>query len=159
MTEHAETITDHYSAEGSLSFLEVKCPIEEMRLDFVRRCRLYIKNAVINPRGPLSNDALRYIAEQRGFDFLAHAHCYQDRSCYDELLETAAKSSVMFTPWKTLEHAALFAGYKWEEEVLLKAGRRCRGSRTLYELAPLIKNEVIRKKVLTIATRRKKKGH
>jgi len=152
MTEHTDTIIEsHFGGSEKITPFEITCSPEELRLDFVRRCRDYLKNAVINPRGPLSNDALRYIAEQRGFDFLAHAPCYQDRSCYDELLETAARSSAIRTPWKTLEHASLFDGYTWEREVLLKAARRCRGNRAIHQLAPCIKNKNIREKVLAIA--------
>ncbi len=154
MIEYAESIDSALLTDHDYDFFELECPAEEMRLDFVRRCRSYLRHSVINSRGPLSNDALRYIAEQRGFDFLAHAPCYEDRSCYDELLEIAAKSSVQLTPWKTLEHAVLFDGYSWEEEVLLKAARQCRSSRILRDFAPRIKNKSIREKVLNIAAKR-----
>ncbi|MBU1018097.1 hypothetical protein KKA33_03650 [Patescibacteria group bacterium] len=153
MTECTEAVFGNQITGKSPNIFEITVRPEEMRLDFVRRCRAYLNDNVINPRGPLSNEALRYIAEQRGFDLLAHAHCYQDRSCYDELLEAAARSSVVATPWKTLEHAPLFDGYAWEEDVLLKAARQCRGSQTLHELAPRIKNKGIREKVLAIADR------
>ena len=161
MTDHLENFSMSPNPDTEDTVPEIIYPEltpDEQRLHFVQRCRTFLRGAVINRLGPLSDKALMHIAEQRGFDFLEHANCYQDRQCYESVLKTAAKSSVGLTPWKTLEHAVLFNGKDWEEEVLLQASRRCRGIHTIRNFAPQIKNEAIRKKVLAIADKLEKRA-
>ena len=149
MIDYLENLSMSPNPDTEDGILEITYPelaLGEQRLHFVQRCREFLRNAVINKLGPLSDEALMYIAEQRGFDFLEYAPCYQDRQCYESVLETAAKTWMNRTIRLALE-----------EEVLLKAARKC-ASRTIEQFATQIKNETIREKVLAIASKLEKQA-
>ena len=127
--------------------------LNERRRVFIQRSRAYLKPAIINKSGPLSNKELWIAVEKRPFDFLGNARCYEDHLFYDQLLEKAARNSVKEgseASWTTLQHAYLLDGQPWAEEVIMAATEKSPPVLTI-QFADRIKDKELRKKVLARA--------
>ena len=123
--------------------------IESRRAAFVQRIRTYLKNAIINRPGPLSNEELWIAAEERSFDFLDNAICYKNHPLYHQLLKVATEKAVEDVPWKIIENAYLYDGQPWAEEFILLAA--IKSPMLAIDFVFRIKSEELRTKVLAKA--------
>ncbi len=119
--------------------------LKGQRRSFVQRSRAYI-DGIIKKSGPLSDEEIWIIIEERAFDFLDNAICYTDNPKYEKFLDKAIDKVLNEAPWKIIENAGLFRGKYYEEAVLIKAAER--NPKLAKVFIHRIGNEEIREKVL-----------